>query len=236
MTQGNEQQSHALVIERQPAKVLADAKNAAKMLHSIIAKKEDKVIINNKQYLELEDWELLGHFYDLSARVTSTEHFHIKSTSGWKAHAEVYHIASDSIISSAEAYCLRNEDNWKDKPEFQLASMAETRACSKAFRLCLSWVVVLAGYAPEAAEEAGAGAKSTPEVAARTGSLKNKATPTQLNQIINNAQTMGYKHDELIAIVKRKYKTVYLRDLTYDQAEELLEMIARGEGIEAPES
>lgn len=38
-------------------------------------------------------------------------------------------------------------------PLFQLASMAQTRACAKAFRNVLSWVVVLAGYKPIPAEE-----------------------------------------------------------------------------------
>jgi hypothetical protein len=38
-------------------------------------------------------------------------------------------------------------------PLFQLRSMAQTRACAKAIRNVFSWVVVLAGYAPVAAEE-----------------------------------------------------------------------------------
>src|SRR5262249_19610449 len=38
-------------------------------------------------------------------------------------------------------------------PTFQLRSMAQTRAASKAFRLALSSVVVLADYAPTPAEE-----------------------------------------------------------------------------------
>ena len=38
-------------------------------------------------------------------------------------------------------------------PSFQLRSMAQTRACAKAFRNVLAWVVVLAGYKPTPAEE-----------------------------------------------------------------------------------
>lgn len=38
-------------------------------------------------------------------------------------------------------------------PFFQLRSMAQTRACAKAFRNVLAWVVVLAGYKPTPAEE-----------------------------------------------------------------------------------
>ena len=38
-------------------------------------------------------------------------------------------------------------------PQFQLRSMAQTRACAKAFRNVLSWVIVLAGYKATPAEE-----------------------------------------------------------------------------------
>ncbi len=38
-------------------------------------------------------------------------------------------------------------------PSFQLRSMAQTRACAKAFRNVLAWVVVLAGYKPTPIEE-----------------------------------------------------------------------------------
>lgn len=38
-------------------------------------------------------------------------------------------------------------------PQFQLRSMAQTRACAKALRNVLAWVVVLAGYKPTVAEE-----------------------------------------------------------------------------------
>jgi hypothetical protein len=38
-------------------------------------------------------------------------------------------------------------------PLYQLASMAQTRACAKALRNVLSWVAVLAGYRPTPAEE-----------------------------------------------------------------------------------
>lgn len=41
----------------------------------------------------------------------------------------------------------------KPKPMFQLRSMAQTRASAKALRSILSWVVVLAGFKPNVAEE-----------------------------------------------------------------------------------
>src|SRR6185437_14382005 len=67
------------------------------------------------------------------------------------------------VISSAEAMCLNDEPNWKSKPMFQLKSMAQTRACAKALRNVLAWVVVLAGYAPTPAEEMDSSQESQPQ-------------------------------------------------------------------------
>jgi hypothetical protein len=49
--------------------------------------------------------------------------------------------------------CLNDEPNWRNKPLFQLKSMAQTRALAKALRNVMAWVVVLAGYSPTPAEE-----------------------------------------------------------------------------------
>jgi hypothetical protein len=56
-------------------------------------------------------------------------------------------------IGSAEASCLRSEPNWAIKPEFQLKSMAQTRAGAKALRNLYGWVAVLAGVKPTPVEE-----------------------------------------------------------------------------------
>jgi hypothetical protein len=49
--------------------------------------------------------------------------------------------------------CSSTESNWANKPEFQLMSMAQTRAAGKVLRLLLGWIVTLAGYEPTPAEE-----------------------------------------------------------------------------------
>ena len=49
--------------------------------------------------------------------------------------------------------CTRDEEKWKDKLDFELRSMAQTRAISKALRLPLGFIVELAGFNPTPAEE-----------------------------------------------------------------------------------
>jgi hypothetical protein len=72
---------------------------------------------------------------------------------GARARAEVIDLKTGQVVGGAEAYCMRDEESWKEKPWYQLASMAQTRAGAKALRNVLAWVVVLAGYKPTPAEE-----------------------------------------------------------------------------------
>ncbi len=141
------------LLAQKPSEALAQAGEAAQALKAVIAMKPKPVIINGQQYLELEDWQTIARFYGLAARVTGSSLVHIESVMGWEATADVVHVATGKVISSGVGMCLNDEDRWGDRPLFQLRSMAQTRACGKAFRSCLAWVVVMAGYRPTPAEE-----------------------------------------------------------------------------------
>lgn len=163
-------QSSEVIITRDPNTVLAEAKRAAQALMTVVSQKKKPVIMNGEQYLEFEDWMTVGKFYGLTVRVIKTNFIDYGGVKGFEAFAEV--IRSDGgVVSAAEAMCLNDEEKWstrakyeyvdgkKEKvgevavPLFQLRSMAQTRACAKAFRNVLAWVVVLAGFRPTPAEE-----------------------------------------------------------------------------------
>jgi len=191
-----------MVLRRPPEQVLEEAHRAAKALMGVISKKAKRVEMNGETYLEFEDWQTVGRFYAVTARVTSTEYVTIGNAAGFLAKADVIDNHSGRIVSAAEAMCLNDEEKWsvrtkykwvyvckdgslseadpgkdqiiweknkktgkmfpkKEKkavgsepvPMFQLRSMAQTRACAKALRNVLAWVVVLAGFKPTPAEE-----------------------------------------------------------------------------------
>lgn len=142
-----------LAVYREPGAVLAEAQKAANALVEVISKKKNPVKFNGEQYLEFEDWQTLGKFYGLAVKITATEPVNLDGVVGFLAKASVVHIPTGQEISAAEAMCLNDERNWRGKPLFQLRSMAQTRAGSKAFRNVLAWVVVLAGYKPTPSEE-----------------------------------------------------------------------------------
>ncbi len=137
---------------QKPKAVIDNAVEAAKELKQIVDKKSKKVIINNEQYLEFEDWQTLGKFYGLFVKTGDPEFITLDDVKGFKASAKV--LTKTGIeVGGATAYCMRDEPNWINKPTFQLASMAQTRAGAKSLRNMLAWVAVLAGYKPTPAEE-----------------------------------------------------------------------------------
>lgn len=142
-----------MAMRRAPEKVLAEAKEAALALQGIISKKVKPVIINDQQYLEFEDWQTCGRFYDITAKVVSSTYVEFGTAIGFEAKAVAIRGSDGMEISAAESMCLNDEDRWKGRDLFQLKSMAQTRACAKALRNVLAWVVVLAGYGTTPAEE-----------------------------------------------------------------------------------
>jgi len=142
-----------LSLSTAPAEVIADAQKAAAALKDIIGRKPKPVRVNGEQYLEFEDWQTLGKFYGVTAKVVSTSLISIENVRGFEARAVAIDAAGREV-SAADAMCLSDEANWKGKPLFTLRSMAQTRAAAKALRNVLSWVGVLAGYRPSALDDA----------------------------------------------------------------------------------
>jgi hypothetical protein len=150
-------------LSRKPSEVLSQAKEAATALKGVIAGKAKPVIIQGEQYLEFEDWQTVGRFYGVTAKVVSTAPIDLGGVQGFEARAVVLRNADGMELSAADSMCLNDEANWKNRPLFMLRSMAQTRACAKALRNVLAWVVVLAGYRPTPAEEMqGVGEKKPP--------------------------------------------------------------------------
>jgi len=164
-----------LSISRPPDVVLKEAIQAAECLKALLDAQPDKIILNGKRYLKFEDWQTVARFYGVTVKVASSKpiRFQIgeQEVIGFTATAEALLVPTGQVISSAESMCLNDEPKWHSRPKyeyvdgrrkrvglepvplFQLRSMAQTRACAKALRNVMAWVVVLAGYCPTPAEE-----------------------------------------------------------------------------------
>jgi hypothetical protein len=142
-----------LSISRSPHIILEEARKAAVALKEVISSKAKKVMFKGEQYIEAEDWQTIGKFYNVAAKIEWTKYVEFGTAKGWEARAVVIHIPNGKEISAAEAMCLTDEANWGHKPLNQLRSMAQTRATSKALSTVLRWVVVMAGYRGTPLEE-----------------------------------------------------------------------------------
>ena len=221
-----------------PNKVLKMAQEAANALNNVIKQKKKPVIINGEQYLEFEDWQTLGWFYGVTVgTIWTKEIWRDGKLIGFKAKARAWR--NGVRVSSAEATCTREEEKiskrmggviypWKDKPEFQLKSMAQTRACAKALRNVLAWVAVLAGYRPTPAEEM-TGVETNGgqrRVSHRRRSPANPGSDSvseaQRKAIFAIGQKMGYSSDEIKERVKKKFGLKSFSQLSKKQASEVI--------------
>jgi hypothetical protein len=129
-----------------PEKDIQQGQKAAKALLKLV-KLTKPLKLGGKDYLYFEHWITIARFYNATVGVEWTR----KTETGWEAKAVVYQ--NGQMIGTAEAACNNDEANWKNKPDFQRKSMAQTRAASKALRQIFGYIPVLAGIEATPAEE-----------------------------------------------------------------------------------
>jgi hypothetical protein len=133
-----------------PDLVLARSVKVADLLKDVIAKKKLVLKIGQSEYIRFEGWTTLGALVGLFAQTEWTRP--LAEEAGWEA-AVVVKNAQGAVFGRAEAQCLRAEKNWKNRDDFALRSMSQTRAAAKAFRMPLGFIATIAGYEATPAEE-----------------------------------------------------------------------------------
>lgn len=201
-----------LALQRTPQIVLEEAAVAAKALKDLVESKPKKVVLNGKTFLQFEDWLTVARFYGITVAARATNYVERGRVQGYECHAEAILVSTGQVIGAGQAECLDDEPNWNTRPVyrdgrrvgeekvplFQLRSMAQTRAQAKALRSILSWVVVLAGYAPTPAEEMEG--KATIENNAIAPRLEYKPIPADRVAKIKNAIAAAVTMNELKAL------------------------------------
>lgn len=136
-----------------------------------------------KKHVEIEGWQTAGTLLGAQALTTGTQRveprreFPVKTHRkkygyvngkrqvveeftdewtcvGWSfdAAAEVRMI-DGRVIGRGEATCSREEENWMRSTDSAVKGMAQTRACSRALRQALGFIVGMAGYSATPQEE-----------------------------------------------------------------------------------
>lgn len=131
------------------AEVIARASAVAEQLADVLKEKGLTSNISGREYVRVEGWTLLGSMLGVFPVCVWSRKLEVD---GWEARVEARTL-SGQIVGAAESQCLKSERNWKNRDDFAVRSMAQTRATAKALRLPLGFVVSLAGYDPTPAEE-----------------------------------------------------------------------------------
>lgn len=135
-----------------PAEVLKRAKETADALAPVIRKAGQVVSVQGKDYLTVEAWQTLGQQVGVTPVVTETRR--VSDPDGWEARCEARTL-DGRTIGAADSMCTRDEVRWKDSEDFEVRSMAQTRAMSRALASVLRFIPTLAGMGGTPAEEMG---------------------------------------------------------------------------------
>lgn len=110
---------------------------------------------NVNAYPLVEAWQFTGALLGLFPRLISLKDEGNNSTGLYKYRAEIDIVesATGRVICSGVAVCSNQEKSKQYFDEYAIASMAQTRATGKAFRLCLGWIMKAAGFESTPAED-----------------------------------------------------------------------------------
>lgn len=122
------------------------ATEVATTLTEVIQTQGLAVNIQGNNYVTAEGWNCLGTMLGTYAQTEYVEP--IKNPNGYKARVSIKQ--GDNTLATAEA--IATFGGFQKTPQ-AVYSMAQTRAMGKAYRMCFSWIVKLAGFQPTPAEE-----------------------------------------------------------------------------------
>lgn len=216
-----EEKSEMVNLNFDPETQIEHAQAAAKRLIDIVKQNKWSVSVGGpKEHLMYEAWQTLGKFYNLAVDTSEeAEPVQVGDVQGFKARAKVIDTVTGKTVGGAIAYCMRDEANWKAKPTFQLASMAQTRAGAKSLRQLLSFVVALAGYSPTPLEEMTGDEykKNTYSDQPKSG-YSGKVTDGQKKFIRDLLRQKGFSESQLL----EKYEVGSIDDITFEQASQVI--------------
>ena len=131
-----------------PSSILDFATN----LKDLIVQNKLFTSIKGKNYVNVEGWQIAGAFTGIYPIVESVENLSDKFM--YKYRAEVSLRDKDgNKVGSGIAICTNKEAGKGNFDEYAVASMAQTRAVGKAFRMRIGWLLKVAGYETTPAEE-----------------------------------------------------------------------------------
>lgn len=152
-----------------PRGVVQRVVDIAEPLADFIRERSMSTKIQGRDYVLSEGWAFMGSMLGVFPVVMAVEDVRNPEGNliGYEARVEL-RARDGSVVGAAIAECNRFENNWADRDDYALKSMAQTRAVGKAYRLSFGFVMKAAGYESTPAEEMGSGASEPRPAQAQT--------------------------------------------------------------------
>lgn len=107
--------------------------------------------IQGRPYVNVEGWMFMGGMLGMTANVKELENLSTEREIKYRASVELY--KDDKLVSSGVAICSNKEPGKTGFAEYAVASMCQTRAIGKAYRIYLGWLMKMAGFESTPLEE-----------------------------------------------------------------------------------
>lgn len=184
-----------------PSSIMAFATN----IKELIVQNKLYTDIKGKNYVNVEGWQIAGAFTGVFPVVENVENLSDGEIYKYRAEVSLYD-QSGAKVGSGVAICTNKEAGKKNFDEYAVASMAQTRAVGKAFRMKIGWLLKIAGYETTPAEEMDAVEAQTVEKANSDVELAKdklakcktitelKSTFVQLGSVARNEEVIRFKN------------------------------------------
>ena len=174
----------------------SDVMAFATSLKDLIVQNNLYTNVKGKNYVNVEGWQIAGAFTGMAPILEKLEN--LSQGNYYKYQAEVsLRDKDDKIVGRGIAICTNKEAGKTGFDEYAVASMAQTRAVGKAYRMKIGWLLKVAGYETTPAEEMDT--VRTGEVVALKPEPKPKFTVRDIG-IAKSQLEMAKSIDELKAI------------------------------------
>lgn len=184
-----------------PSSIMAFATN----IKELIVQNKLYTDIKGKNYVNVEGWQIAGAFTGVFPVVENVENLSDGEIYKYRAEVSLYD-QSGAKVGSGVAICTNKEAGKKNFDEYAVASMAQTRAVGKAFRMKIGWLLKIAGYETTPAEEMDAVEAQTIEKSKSDVELAKdklskcktmaelKSTFVQLGSVARNEEVIRFKN------------------------------------------
>ena len=166
-----------------------DIMEFATSLKSLITDNNLCTNIKGKDYVNVEGWQIAGAFTGTFPIVESVEAMPTTRPGEYKYRAEVsLHDKDDRLVGKGVAICSNKEVGKGGFDEYAVASMAQTRAVGKAFRMKIGWLLKVAGYETTPAEEMDPVVDKSPEAKVVDEPETEKPTRREISYAIDSIE------------------------------------------------